>query len=68
MENVLPGFIKLMHSDWFLVPYLQGDGVESEVPHVSDGIVQSLLDAPQLGCVLLQKPAVLLQLNLCVYF
>ena len=52
----------------FGVCYLQGDGVQSEVPHVSDGVIQSLLDPPQLGGVVLQKLAVVLQLNLCVYF
>lgn len=52
----------------FLVLYLQGDGVKSEVPHISDGIIQCLLNAPQLRGVLLQKLAVFLQLNLCVYF
>lgn len=48
--------------------HLQGDGVQREVPHVPDGVVQGLLDTPQLGGVLLQKLAVVLQLNLCVYF
>lgn len=44
---------RLMYSDWFLVFYLQGDGVQSEVPHISDGVIQSLLDALQLRGVLL---------------
>lgn len=52
----------------FLVFYLQGDGVQSEVPHISDRVIQSLFDTPQLGGVLLQKLAVVLQLNLCVDF
>lgn len=52
----------------FLVFYLQGDGVQSEVPHISDRVIQSLLDTPQLGGVLLQKLAVVLQLHLCVDF
>lgn len=48
--------------------HLQGNGVQSEIPNISDGIIQSLLDTPQLGGVLLQKLVVVLQLNLCVYF
>lgn len=47
---------------------LKSDGVQSEVPHISDGVVQSVLDAPQVGGVLLQELAVVLQLNLGVYF
>lgn len=48
--------------------YLKGNRVQSEVPHITNGVIQGLLYTLQLGGVLLQKPAVVLQLNLCVYF
>lgn len=53
---------------YILVFYLQGDGVQSEVPHISDGVIQGLFDALQLRGIFLQKLAVVLQLDLCVYF
>lgn len=51
-----------------VVFYLQGNGVQSEIPNISDWVIQSILDTPQLGGVVLQKLGVVLQLNLCVYF
>ncbi|KAG7244472.1 hypothetical protein INR49_030124 [Caranx melampygus] len=47
---------------------VEGDGVQSEVPHISDGVIEGLLDTLQLRGVFLQKLAVVLQLDLCVYF
>lgn len=53
---------------YLFVFYLQGNGVQSEIPNISDGVIQSILNTPQLGGVVLQKLGVVLQLNLCVYF